>query len=236
MPEVTFADWTERLKVYNDYIRAVGEAKLKIAESLLKEAEAAQIWHEVRKQQVIVNQLMKDLQSFNRASASMRIEEKKLKEKSEKVSLLLRGRAILPTSFKTSWAAYTWFESRALLERGSDSFFAIKVPASARTESNFVTIRKTDIAVPAPADIGNALQLMNWLHEHYFLPKHGSNAQLVVQKLIAKINAVAEDSAKEMRDRVDKLQKGTYDFWNLASIIGASENAAAKRIEQISPK
>ena len=40
----SFSEWTERLKVYNDYINALANYRLNVAKAEKEHAEAANLW------------------------------------------------------------------------------------------------------------------------------------------------------------------------------------------------
>jgi hypothetical protein len=233
--QASFADWTERLKVYNDYIRALADLKLKTAEADLQNARAANEMAVVRLKEVVIGQLERDLRAFNRAIASERRSLEQFNKKDRAARLLLRGSRILSGSFVSGWSGYVFFESRALLEAG-DRLFRIRVSKAARKSSNFISISNQQTADDAPPDIENALQLMQWLHEKRYLAARGSMGQFVVVKLFQEINQIAKDAAEAIRTRMSEMRSTTYDVWKLRTIFGASDSPAAKRIEATGEK
>jgi hypothetical protein len=229
--QASFADWTERLKAYNDYIRALADLKLKTAEADLQNARAANEMAVVRLKNVVIGQIGRDLRAFNRAIASQRRSLQQFENKDKAARLLLRGSRIMSGSFVSGWSGYVFFESRALLEAG-ERLFRIRVSKAARKSSNFISVSNQQTVNDAPPEIENALQLMQWLHEQRYLAARGSMGQLVVVKLFQEINQIAKDATGAIRKRMDEMRSTTYDVWKLRAIFGASESPAAKKIEE----
>lgn len=235
MAEVTFADWTERLKVFNDYIRALGDFKVNDAEAKLKLAQAESILFEIRKQEIVLSQLQRDLKLFNKSRGTLMREAKRVEDRAKRALLMLRGSSISLTSFNRAWSAYIWFEPRAMLEAQGSKLFDIKVPASAKAERNFIALKQRNSGIEAaPKEIKNGLEFFDWLHEMRFMTRRGSDAQKIVRRIFESINTVAKNELKEMRDRINNMKNQTYDVWNLPAILGAPENASARNIEQAS--
>ncbi len=230
MDEVSFADWTERFKAYIDYIKALGQYKLSVAQAEKVAAETANELAAVRAKLLVIRQLERDLRAFQRTQNGLQQEIARIKQREKNALLFLRGTRITSASFTKAWAGYTWFESRAFVEVG-EALFDIAVPSAARTAANFVATRTDGNVVEAPADVENALQLMDFLKSHRFIAKRGGQAQCVVVQLYIKINSVAEKTVAEIEQRLSEIRQKTYQAWNFNALLGVPENAAARRIE-----
>ena len=229
--DVSFADWTDRLKVYNEYIKALADYKLKAAQAEVQIAQAANIWATVRAKQIVMRQIERDLRAYNRARAQITNEIKRVRKKDKSAQLLLRGNSIQSVSFTRAWLGYVFFESRTLLESG-DALYDIQVPSTSRRASNFICIGSAAGPIDAPDEIENVLQLMQWLKDQRYITAGGSRAQQVVVRLFRAIASVAKKTTDELQSRMVKMRDGTYEPWNFNGILGVSTNSAAKKIQE----
>lgn len=225
----TFSEWTDRLRVQNEYITALGGYKLRRAQAEVLEAEKQNLMAVVQAKRQVVRQIQRDLRIYN-AERNSRIRQREETQRRIKYAeMLLRGRRISSQGFQTAWRAYQRFETPALLASG-DEILSVKVPKSARRESNFVAIKENRDVVAVPDEIQNGLQLMHWLKEKWQIAVSGSDAFRVVLKVFEKINQVAEKQNKDLNDRLDRIRKDTFDPWDLNAILGVEGSAAAKKI------
>lgn len=230
MAEVTFADWTERLKVYNEYIKALAEYKLKAAQADVEAAKAANLWAEVRAKEIVIEQIQKDLKEFNQTRAETKRELKQIQDREKAAMRLLRGSKLETNAYSSAWASYVWFESGALIGSG-EKLYLVKVKSSARTANNFIATSPKFPLVDATKDIDNGLKLMDWMNDHRFVADRGSDAQLVVTRIFQEINAVAAKSVAEINTRLAAIRKNTFDAWNFNAILGVSPNPVAQRVQ-----
>ena len=235
MAEVTFADWTDRLKVYNDYIKALAEYKLKTAQAEVEIAKAADLWADVRAKHTVIDQIQRELKAFNQAQASMKREIKQVEDREKAALRLLRGSKLETNAYSNAWANYVWFETSAVIGSG-DKLYLVKVKQSARTADNFIVTSPKFPLVAATKDIDNGLKLMDWMNDHRFVADRGSDAQQVVVKLFQEINAVATKTVADINARLAAIRKNTFDAWNFNAILGVSPNPAAKKIESAGAK
>jgi hypothetical protein len=218
--------------VYNQYIAALAEYKLKTAQAEKQRAEALNDLATVRMKQVVIAQLERDLREYNRSRKSLDAELKRMAVREQYALLLLQGRRMESSTFGHGWRAYAWFESQAMLERGSN-LFRIELPADARGSENFLPLRAEASAEPAPDTVRNALQLMDWMHDRKYVARRGSKAQECVAGLYRAINSVAAQSAQKLRERLAEIRKGTYDPWSGNGTLGGQRIAAANKIERV---
>lgn len=226
----TFEDWTNRLKVYNDYIKALAEYKKVAAEAMLKQAQAAAQWEQVRAMQVVIRQLQLELKRLNQQTGRLNKELKRLAELGKRASLLLSGKRL--TSFAQCWAAYQQFELKALLESSAD-LYAIKVPTVAHSASNFLNNRDPDRACEElPESVGTALALASWLRTQKYMARSGRPAHQALALLFRALNDVAKQEIKLMEQALEQMRKGTYDAWKPPAVIGVPSKLRRAAIEQ----
>lgn len=226
----TFSEWTERLKVYNTYIKTLGEYKLNTAKAEKELAQAQGELAVARAKATVARQLERDLNGLVRLENTVRRKVTAFRKRERRVLALLTGRRIATNRYSASVAAYKTFEIEALLE-APDTLFGVQVPLTARSPSNFIDVRNRGQIEPTPTEVENGLQYMDWLHQRRYITKTGSAAQRVVIAMIATINSVAEDEVEKMKEAMAQMRDKTYQAWQPVSILGVPVNSAAKKVE-----
>jgi len=184
--------------------------------------------------ETLISQLERDFAKYRREESKLEALAEKMKSRSLRASLLLKGRTMDGTALSNAWMSYSLFE-RDVLDGGDEAFFDIAVPANARKASNFLNNAKPDLpATEMPPEVENALQQMAWLKKMKYIAASGSSAQRVIVKLFASINKLAADAVKDMKTRVAEIRRGTFDAWNPSGLLGASSDAA-KKVEGAKP-
>jgi hypothetical protein len=228
----TFADWTTRLEVYVDFIRALGEHKLKSAQAELAWAEALNQYTVVEARQVVVGQLRRAMRRLDREEARYARWVWQVELRRRRVDILVAGRRPSANSWPAIAAAYHWFASRALLETG-ESLFDITVPAAARGGANYRNATLPTIACgDVPEDLTTALGLMEWLFEERYVPRVGSAAHRVVVQLMQAMNQPARATVQLLRAQLDALHTATYDTWKPLAILGVEDSQVTREIKQ----
>jgi hypothetical protein len=230
----TFADWTERYKVYNEYVKALGEYKLNSAKAELELAKAANIWVVVRAKELLVDQLRKDLRSVNKSTGSLKRQIKSMERRRKRMSSLLKGKRLSKT-FTAAWNAYLWFETEVAMT-APEKLQNAKVTSAARDASNFFSNKKNDTrdVEQAPSEIVHAGQLANWLRKKKYMVENSSSAWFVIAKLFKISSDHAGSQVKEMRSRIKQIRDDTFEVWDTSFILGLGMEAA-KRIEASKP-
>lgn len=224
-----FQAYTERLKVFNDFVRALGEYKLKEAEAELKNAQAAGEYVRVRILDSVRLQLEVDLRKLRTASRETERQIKSLEGRSQAASLFLRGE-FLP-NYGSAKIGYKYFETQAMLE-GSEDLFAIECRSESIQAKHLVNCRtKGGECAALPEDLEpNALAFMDWMLGKKYLPRTGTPAQRCVIKLFQAFNNIAKRKVTAIQELYSQVKKGTYDVWQPASIIGLEPTPAQKRV------
>jgi hypothetical protein len=234
MNEPTFAEWTARLKVFVDYIGALAEYKLRTAEARIKQLQGDDIQATLRLRELLIAQLQKDLRAFDRDKGRIAREIALIGKKEKSARRLLLGKKIDSSSYSSGWAAYVWFETRALMESGT-ALYKIKVPAAARSMGNFIAISPRHSAEAAPKEVDNALKLMDWMNDRRFVADRGSGAQQVVVALFQAIDKVAGETRQELEKRIEQLKKNTLDPWKLPELL-SNLSPSAQNIQRAGSK
>jgi hypothetical protein len=225
----SFEDWTNRLKVYNDYIKALADYRKAAAEAVLKEAQAAGEWAKVKAMQVVIRQMVLELQRLNRQRARVAKEIKRITELARRARPLLSGRQL--GAFASAWSAYQQFEQKALLESTTD-LYSIPVPESARAASHFLDNRApARPCEPLPKDVVTALGLAAWLRSMKYMARSGTPPHQSLAHLFRAINGVAQQEVKVMQEAIEQMRKGTYDAWKPSTIIGVPTKLRKTSVE-----
>ncbi len=226
----SFEDWTNRLKVYNDYIKALGEYKKSSAEAELKLAEAAGLWSKAEAMRVVIRQMVRELQRLHRQTGQVQTQVKRIGQLARRARLLLAGRRL--EGFSQAWSAYQYFELRAMLESEAD-LTAVLLPVDSHDAVYFLDNRFPQRACqPLPTEIGTALGLAAWLRTSKYMVRSGSPPHTSLAHLFRAINSVAEREVQSLLAALDALRKGTYDSWKLPQILGVPLKSRRWAIEQ----
>jgi len=230
----TFADWTERLKVYNDYIKAMGQYAKDVADAALTRAKTAGEWQKIAAIQMILKELMIAQNALKTEEYKVKQEIDRIRNQERRAILLLRGARI--DSFQEAWAAYLWFQGRAMAETG-DKLFKIKVGPDARSPDNFIDNSKpANECEELPASVKNVLGLAAWLKEKKYMAKNGSAAQELLAQLFSEINNLAAETVTKLRDHITEIDKQEFDLLKHPAIPGVAASPAAAKVERAAEK
>jgi hypothetical protein len=227
----TFADWTTRMEVYVDFIRALGEHKLKAAQAEVAWAEAMGQYAVVDARRLVVRQLQRSMRQLHREEARFARWAWQVDQRRRRIDILVSGRRPSAASWPGIRAAYHWFASRALLESG-ESLFEITIPSAARSGANFRNATLPSIAcADLPADLSTALGMMEWLLDERYVPRPGSAAHRVIVQLFRAMNAPAQATVARLRAELDALRSSTYETWKPLAILGVEESRVIREIK-----
>ncbi len=229
--DVTFSQWTERLRAQADYLKALGEFKVKLAEAQLKNAEESNQRTLALARQVLIVQLQKDLRALERASESTRKEIERREARARAVRKLLRGRRISPAEFSSARGNFAMLISQAVLETG-DALYQVAVGDAERAATNFVSIRDTREPATAPADCDNAVELLYWTLERTqeYIARGGSDAQRAILKVCLAIDDTAAAYIAAAASARDAMKKNVYDAWKFDAMLAAGAKGAGANI------
>lgn len=227
----TFSEWTERLKVYNDYIRALAEHKLKTAQAELVLAEAQHVLAMVEAKRLVIRELERQFQKLKTFENKTQKTIEQFEMRSNDCQNLLDGDFLASIVYTRARAGYKFFLNKALIE-SPDSLLDIEVPANARPASNFVNCRtQGGTTDPLPEDETTAIGMMEWMFENRYVAKTGRPAQRTVLKLVKAIDSCASSAVTTMKSAIKAMSKDTYDTWKPVEILGIEVDATAKSIE-----
>lgn len=225
----SFAEFTNRLKVYNEYIKALADYQKSVAELELKRAEAAAQWEKVRVMEVVLQQLVRDFDNLRKVIAKNKSEIVRLQAREKLALALLRGRPI--ATWSQSWRAFDWYLERAILE-SSEDVYAIELSSGAHAASNFISQRGKEFpAATLPSDIQNVLAMVRWLREEKMLPRVGSEAHRAFLQLARVINETVLSTISAMQKAIDDMRKGTFDAWKPPQLLGVLEGTRRASVE-----
>ena len=88
----SFGEWTERLKVYNDYINALANYRLNVAKAEKEHAEAANLWALARAKAVVIRELERDFAAWHRTNGVIQREMSRIRHRGAQAMQLVRGR------------------------------------------------------------------------------------------------------------------------------------------------
>ncbi len=227
----TFAEWTERMKVYNDYVRALAEYKKVAAENLIRQAEAQQKWQKARAMQIVVRQLELAIRGLNREKTRNNREIAKIRAREKDTELLMRGRRT--NHFQVAWGGFEWFMRKALVEPGGDDLYDIVISSEARPARNFLNNRQPEKSCdPVPEDLQNVLEFADWMRSKQYMARFGRPAHRDLRGLLESINEIAGATVETLRDYIAQIEQGTYNAWQPVSIIGVETSATATKIQE----
>jgi hypothetical protein len=225
----TFADFTNRLKVYNDYIKALADYQKSVAELELKRAEAAAQWEKVRVMEAVLRQLLRDFENLRRVIAKNKAEIEKMQSREKLALVLLRGRPI--ATWSQSWSAMDWYLQRAILESTED-LYAIPLSEKAYDAANYINQRgKGEAAKAMPPTVTHVLGMVGWLRDEKMLPRLGSEAHRAFVQLVRIMNETVQDTIATMQKAMEEMRKGTFDAWRPPQLLGVSETGRRANVE-----
>lgn len=229
-PLATFADWTERLKVYNMYISTLAKYKQETARVERARAAKAGAAEVVRAKQLVIKELQTHIRLLHKVVGQHNREAALVAQRERRTLQLLSGERITG-SLASAWNAYWWFETHALLEAGAE-VQAVRLPRAARDAECFFDNRdELRTCEAAPASVHTATGLAVWMHRMNYLPRGGSAAQGAMVELFRVINGVAAPMVAEMHAAIASMQAGAYNAWNPRVLLGVTPSAIAARIE-----
>jgi hypothetical protein len=228
----TFSDWTKRLEVYAELLRALGEFKLKSAQAELAFAQTVQLYQQIQTRQIMIEQLQRALWRLNREEARLAKQVWRIDQRRRRVSMWVSGGRLAVQSWGRVINAYHWFATQSLLEAG-ESLFAVKLPAEARQADQYQnSIDPSSGTIDAPASITSVLGLVEWLLDQRYQLRAGTAAQRAVMELLRAMNAPAKMAVDRMQRELEDLRRGTYDTWKPLVILGVEESSVAREIKE----
>jgi len=228
-PRGTFAEWTDRLRAYTEYIGTLGKYKVDAAKAELTRAQTAGQLQRVEAMRLLVAQLERDLRQMVRFRSQMQRRIQQIGDRAKKARHVLRGRRISGTLFAQAFSAYEWF-ALEVMQVDSERLYSIQIPQAARRASNFINNRTGGDCDPLDDSVETAVGLAAWLKEKRYMAKTG-HAHRVLGRLFGEINSFAGETTSELRSRIEKMQDRTYNAWTPQGILGVPNVAAAKSIE-----
>ena len=229
-PLATFANWTERLKVYNTYISTLAKYKHETARAERVRAERTGAAEVVRAKKFVIKELQTHIRLLHKVVGQHDREAALVAQRERRALQLLSGGRITG-SLASAWTAYWWFETHALLEAGAE-VEAVRLPKAARDAECFFDNRdELRPCEAAPATIHTGTGLATWMHRMNYLPRAGSAAQSALVDLFRVINGVAAQSVAELHAAIASMQAGAYNAWNPRVVLGVTPSAIAARIE-----
>lgn len=228
-----FEQWTNRYKVYVDYIKALGQYKKDLADAEIKNAEADQQREKVKVMQAVKKRLDNDMKGLAREENKARKETARLKKKAKEAARLLRGQRLQALS--TAWRAYGWFQLQAMKE-SPNKLYELQVTEAARDNSNFFYNKdRTKECDSLPTTVTSVVQMAAWLREKGYLPKMGEAHRLFAM-LYNSIDEVAGSANDAYLQRVQEMKDKTYEAWQPVMLIGGPSSSTGKKIEEAGPK
>lgn len=222
--------FTDRMRAYNDFVRAVGEYKLNEAQADLIEAQAAGAIERAMILDAVRTQLIIDLEALNAESAAAARKIAAVTRRAGYAIHLLNGTPM--ADFNGCVDAYKTFEKAALLEADEKLFAPLSVATNAITGADFLDNRDPDRPCqdPRPTDLANAIRLINWSFRMRYIALPGSEAQHQFVRVFQTIGTVADRTVGKIRTYLDQLKSSTYKTWNPVQIIGLESSSAARSI------
>ncbi len=221
----------KREQVYNDFVRALGQYKLNVAQAELAEAQAAGQIERAMILDTVRMQLYSDLQRLDAESqvAERRIHD--LQVKARYALKLLEGRTVAG-SFGSVRDCYKYFETRAMIEADEALFKPLSASGEGVTGADFLDNHSPDRPCldPKAADLRNVLTLINWTFPMQYLARPGTPAMFLFVQLFRAIGSVAGETVGQLNQYIDQIRKNTYDTWKPVMLAGLDASAAAKAI------
>ena len=224
-----FDAFAERLRAYNDMVRAVGEHKLLDArEQYVRaqanglEARAALLWD-------LVFQLESDLDRLNNTARAADRRIAVIARKARFAQYLLSGKPI--PAFAASADAYRFFERQVKIEAG-DKLYSLTIAPGSITADDFIdnTHPNQSCQPPQPRDLRNTCALMAWTLRMKYVARAGSRAEELFARLFRIIASVPRKTTDDINRYMDELRRKTYEVWKPVQIIGLEASSEGKRI------
>lgn len=210
----TFAEWTERLKVFGELLKADGERRLNLAKASLEEARAAGQIIKVRALQQLLKHLETERRQLLKQRRKLERQIDTINADGKLVERLLRGRCFDTMQFGRARSTLRRYLADALLEDAGQSLFSASIPQKAKSASNFVNCKaNSPTSKPAPDELENGLELVDWMLTNRHIPLLGKPAHKVLRDVIAAIDNVAGVTVKELEDVLDKVVNNKLDTW-----------------------
>lgn len=229
----SFSEWTDRFRVRNDYFKALGEYKLRLAQRDLVKAEAENLRTAIDLKRLLIKQLERDLRALARERARAEQLVQKSRTPAKKVSRLLEGRKLSTGVFADGRAAFFVMLPEALISTGvQEAAFDKPIPRSATTSGNFISVRDDRPATNVPDEVVNAAQLMEWMldRKREFVARLGSGAQRAVLAIFKAIADGAKAEVAAIRAALESMRAGTYTAWKVDSSLDFIATGAGAKI------
>jgi hypothetical protein len=221
----------KREQVYNDFVRALGQYKLNVAQAELAEAQMANQIIRAMILDTVRLQLYTDLQRVNAEAkvAARRIHDVQVKVR---YALHLLEGGPLSGSYGAVRDSYKYFETRVMIEADETLFGPLSLAGTEICGNNFLDNHDSDKACldPKPADLSNALTLINWSFQMQYLARSGSPAMQQFVKLYKTIDSVAGKTVKQLSTYIDQIRKNSYDTWKPVMLAALDTSSAERSI------
>jgi len=217
LPNQYFDSFPARQQAINDFIRAVGQAKLNDAQAQVQQALAASEFERAQMLQILVAQLASDLDDLNQTKATAAARVQDLASKSHACDMLLRGQQI--SDYQHSADAYKHFEMVALAEMTDDQATLLYATFPKPADTDWFSNNYNIPVVVFPSTI-NALSLMDWMLNSQLIAHTGSEAQHHVRQTFQMISNYVTQAVSQIRQHTDAIRTGTYAIWNPVQFTG----------------
>ena len=226
-PAQTFDAMPARQQATNDFIRALGQAKLSDAQAAYNEALASS---ETARAMILFDlaaDLAGALANLNREQAQANTRVHVIAMQAHAANMLLRGTEI--AAYNHARDAYRHLEAQALLELDQEAETHLyDDPVGPLAATDFMDNSNPSKPCESPT-AANALQLIDWLLTREYVARPGTRAQHAILGLFQRINSVATTAVLQIRQHTGRDPGGDLPDLESGQSCGRVERGRRRR-------
>ncbi len=234
--ELRFLHWQRMAELQQQFLQALGEAKLQAARAELARAVAAEHWALARIKSALARDLELTLRGLRRRQRETTRYVQRLGRLARSAAKIRSGEDLPSSQLGPMSGAYTVFERLApadvLIELSEQS-----VSDAGRSGAALARPGHPDQPCPAvPDQVQNVLSLITWLRRRRLVPRRGTLAYRWVIAAFARVASVAETEIQRLQTALEQLQRRTYDTWQPVVLAALPDNVDTKKLISLGTK